>query len=361
MAKGPRDRPIYRTLPGSFWDSRQWTSVTPEATDARLLLVWLAVGPVQRAVPGVLRIGEGGIADNMGWTIERTRTVMQQLEDLGVLQFDQAAQLVWMPWRIEHEPPNAATVGGSTWRSVFERWPQGELAAKVRSELRVWMAHAGFELTEAFDALPGGPGVIAKPAAPPPSPSTVAPTVLGDPPPPPSPSTVAPTVLGDQGSSDAVMQGSTEEETKPLSADEPPTGQMLSLLTSPEAKATDLALEVFEHWKRAIHKTAAAKFDKKRRGFVEKQLKTGRTVADLCKAIDGCAGDAWHMENKQHELSLICRDAEHVEKFIGYADAPRRAQSGPGRFKPLTGTKERFKDMDDGDPLGLAKEGSGRG
>ncbi len=133
-----------------------------------------------------------------------------------------------------------------------------------------------------------------------------------------------------------------EEETKALSADEPPTGPVqrtvsgVLTLTAPEARAPDPALQVFEYWVKVMGKPASrTRFDKKRRTAVERQLAAGLTVADLCKAIDGCKRDPFSMgENnrgkKYDDLELICRNATKVEEFMGYVDEPPPAVSKNG-------------------------------
>jgi hypothetical protein len=179
----------YRTLPDTFWDS-QWSELPPGAPSARTLLVYLAVGPLQRAVPGVLRTGEGEIADRLGWPLKVVQKLLADLATRGLLQFDRDARLMWLPWRYDHEAPKSPTVvGGKGWRPVFERWPSGELARRVRRELRERLAAQGPAFVEAFDTLPGDP-------LPPSSPSTLP----GDPLPPSSPGTEG----GDQRSSEAV-------------------------------------------------------------------------------------------------------------------------------------------------------------
>lgn len=80
-------------------------------------------------------------------------------------------------------------------------------------------------------------------------------------------------------------------------------------------------LAVFGHWTATLHPRAL--LDAPRAKAVRRQLDAGRTVADLCKAVDGCAASAWHVENGQTDLELICRDAKRVEMFMGKVDAPR--------------------------------------
>lgn len=68
-------------------------------------------------------------------------------------------------------------------------------------------------------------------------------------------------------------------------------------------------------------------------GVVRRALALGYTVAELCGAIDGNAGDPWHQEKGKHELSYVLRDNEHIDDFRlrVEATAPKPA------VDPLTG------------------------
>jgi hypothetical protein len=98
---------------------------------------------------------------------------------------------------------------------------------------------------------------------------------------------------------------------------------------------------VFEHWK-AVMGARKARLDVKREAAVKKQLAEGRSVEELCLAIDGYAKDPFHMGQnpqgtKYNDLTLICRDAEHVEKFL-----PAAALNGHTPPKPKRTPEERM-------------------
>ena len=102
--------------------------------------------------------------------------------------------------------------------------------------------------------------------------------------------------------------------------------------------------KVFLHWCNAMGKQRA-KFDKKRFAAVNRMRKAGFGVEDLCLAVDGCAADAWHMgRNKQgkayNDLSLICRDAEHVERFMTYAGKAHAGDAERAAFLAGDGSVE---------------------
>jgi hypothetical protein len=91
--------------------------------------------------------------------------------------------------------------------------------------------------------------------------------------------------------------------------------------------------------------------DAKRKAALTRAIKIGYTTDQLRSAVDGCMKSAWHQgDNKDGKvydaITLIFRDAEHIERFIGYSKNPpagRSTQSnGPvfdndGQFNPEVG------------------------
>lgn len=81
---------------------------------------------------------------------------------------------------------------------------------------------------------------------------------------------------------------------------------------------TDVSV-VFDHW-RTVMDHPEAKLTTKRRRLIKARLKDS-TQDELLKAIDGCRASAFHMGandagTRYDDLTLICRDREHVESFI---------------------------------------------
>lgn len=99
----------------------------------------------------------------------------------------------------------------------------------------------------------------------------------------------------------------------------------------PDPRAAQ-AREVFEHWRRVMGRSGRTEFDAKRRRAVEARLKGGYSVADLCRAIDGCAVTPWNngteTGKRYDDLELICRDAAHVDRFITHAASPPPLKTG---------------------------------
>lgn len=120
-----------------------------------------------------------------------------------------------------------------------------------------------------------------------------------------------------------------------------------SLNLIPESEKTNVALrahreqvaEVFLFWREMMNHPRAV-LDAKRKKLIEARMKDGYSVADLCKAIRGCAKSAWHMGHndngtKYDGLDLILRDGGKVDKFVAMDDSPPSPQQGSQKLTPL--------------------------
>lgn len=102
-----------------------------------------------------------------------------------------------------------------------------------------------------------------------------------------------------------------------------------------DLKPSSLAIvqEVFAHWQQVMNHPTA-KLDKKRNGKILQALKLGYGVDELKQAIEGCAKTPYNMGKNDNgqmfdDVSLIFRDAEHIERFINNAtNLPKNMNRG---------------------------------
>src|SRR5207302_1087895 len=106
--------------------------------------------------------------------------------------------------------------------------------------------------------------------------------------------------------------------------------------------------EVFEYWlarwRGIVHGSRAPALDGKRRRKIRARLAEGFSVEDLKQGIDGLWANAWHVENGRTDIELVCRDASHVERFMGVLEpqapcsdaitAPEAERPDSGAFVP---------------------------
>lgn len=125
------------------------------------------------------------------------------------------------------------------------------------------------------------------------------------------------------------------------SADRAPgaTAPTLSLVPSAPSLSSQIS-EIFEYWKVCLQHPNA-KLTNERRRVVENRLKKdGYTIEQIKQAIDGCSRSVFHQGGNQHgtiydDLSLICRDGTHLERFIAIAEGiGRSSESHVNSNKP---------------------------
>lgn len=106
-------------------------------------------------------------------------------------------------------------------------------------------------------------------------------------------------------------------------------------VSKPE-KYKDEIQNVFEHWKKVMQKRGTVILDSKRKSAIRARLADGYTQDMLCKAIDGCSMTDHNMgrtvTNKTlyNDITLICRDAEHVDRFMANAGETQTHQVQEG-------------------------------
>lgn len=86
--------------------------------------------------------------------------------------------------------------------------------------------------------------------------------------------------------------------------------------------------QVFDYW-RQIHHHPRARLDDARKKKINAMLSVGYEVNDLKLAIYGCKYSGFHQGQNEggtvyDELTLILRDAAHVDKFMAIGEATVR-------------------------------------
>lgn len=128
-----------------------------------------------------------------------------------------------------------------------------------------------------------------------------------------------------------------EEDRSAGHGRQPSTAKVLTLNGEPYQPATEAEVisEIFAYWASVMDKPKVV-LDEKRRNLIRARLREGWTPEQLQTAIAGNARDEWSQGDNDrgkpfNELSLILRDAEHIERFIELAKHPRRHCSNAAR------------------------------
>lgn len=122
-------------------------------------------------------------------------------------------------------------------------------------------------------------------------------------------------VIEEESNTDSLMVATKEKEKKKEKKNN------IREIESLDLERSDSGLnQIFQYW-RIIMNHPRAKFDRKRQSVIRKALDLGYSIDEMKQAIDGCANTPYNMGKNSSgqiydDISLILRDAEHIERFI---------------------------------------------
>lgn len=94
------------------------------------------------------------------------------------------------------------------------------------------------------------------------------------------------------------------------------------------------AVEIFNFWCTTMGKDKSTKLSPKRESKILARLKDGYTIDKIKTAIVACSKSDWHMANSHNDIELICRDVEHLDKFLDMSNKSQQPRFG-GKNDPL--------------------------
>lgn len=125
----------YRRISATLWSSTSFLDLPEMQPSARGLMLYLLTTGETGYLPGVHRVGVGGLADVLGWSLDDTARCLDELEAAGLAVTDRRRRLVWIPQAIAGmTPTNARHLAG--WQSEWERVPACELRNRIAAAFK---------------------------------------------------------------------------------------------------------------------------------------------------------------------------------------------------------------------------------
>jgi hypothetical protein len=292
----------YSKIHRRMWNDAKFRQLSKPQPCAQVLWIRVLCGPEQGPIPGLFPAREPGLADSMGWTLEGFRKSFQELSQLGMVEADWIAGLVWVKNAVRfNEPANPNVVKG--WADTWAELPECSLKNKAFSVLCAYLQGRGESFLKEFvnhcpnhsaNHCPNQEQEQEQE-------QEQDPDLM-----PPAAASVSPS----QGT--LFASGSGEEQ--PACQGGP--------------KDAEKIRAVFAHYRKYHARSfpSPGQTSKEWRQ-IQARLREDYSVGDLCEAIDGYHRSAWHQgENKDGKkylgLDLIMRDGTHVATGIAFAEEP---------------------------------------
>ncbi|UQA57054.1 hypothetical protein [Polyangium aurulentum] len=120
--------------------------------------LWLYLQMRHRGrIPGLFVAGPMALADELRWPIPDTRRCFQEILDQGLVQWDPATRLCWLPNSVRDDPPTSPKAVRE-WAQEWIELPECDFRDyEVRRGIRRQLNDISPALAEAFDKATGNP------------------------------------------------------------------------------------------------------------------------------------------------------------------------------------------------------------
>lgn len=139
----------YRKIDTRMWADAKFRALSSPPPNGKYLWIALLTGPYTTNLPGLFRVGEMALAEELGWPLEGFREAFAELFREGLAKADWKARVVWIPNAIKYNPPeNPNVVKG--WRTSWDEVPECALKGEAYQRLKAFTKGLGEGFGKAF-------------------------------------------------------------------------------------------------------------------------------------------------------------------------------------------------------------------
>jgi len=126
----------YRKIEVRMWGDQKFRAFDDHT---KLLWCYLLSGPETTQVPGVLTIGEAGLAEALGWELKPFRNRFATVSKAGLVLSDWSSRMVFLPNAVRYNPPaNGNIVKG--WADTIKELPESDLTPVIIARISAVLA-----------------------------------------------------------------------------------------------------------------------------------------------------------------------------------------------------------------------------
>ncbi len=145
---------IYRRVSVRLWADEKVGRLTPLQPSGQALWLYLLTGPHTGPIPGVFVTGRAAIAEALGWEVEDFDRCAAELLREGLVQFDRAARLWFIPNAVRHNPPASPNVVIG-WRTHWTMLPECPMRDQIADQIAASLEATSKACAEAFKKASG--------------------------------------------------------------------------------------------------------------------------------------------------------------------------------------------------------------
>lgn len=252
----------YGTLYTEFWIDPVTRALSD---DAKLLAIYCLSSPHTTSL-GCFRVPLAYLADDLNWPLERVRKALKSCSGIGFLIYDESTSWLFIPkflkWNIIGNPNQWLGI-----KNLLQKVPKSlSFYPQLIQAILTHVRHLSEDERKGFETL------------------------------------AKPFLNQEQDQKQEPDQDQNNHSVEPTQTQE------------------NAIQQIFLFWQKTFEHRQA-KLDKKRKSIIQKALKAGYTIAQLCEAITGCSltphNLGYNERGQRYDgLGVIFRDADNIDRFI---------------------------------------------
>jgi hypothetical protein len=145
----------YRKVQVSIWNDDKFPFLD---SDSQLVFFHLLTTPLSNSI-GIFKISDKALSAELRMQFRRYKKAFEILEKIGMVQYDDTAQLIYLPKFLRHNPPDNPNVI-TAWANLFNELPKSILKTKYFNELYLFVEKLGKGFRERFKECFGIPLIM---------------------------------------------------------------------------------------------------------------------------------------------------------------------------------------------------------
>lgn len=139
----------YRSIHLCMWGDEKFRKLSPLQPSGQALWIYLLTNPNTNSIPGLYRIGELALAEELNWPLEAFREAFREVQAQGLAQADFCARVVYIPNAIKYNKPQSPNVI-KNWHYPWGDIPECALKTEAYHNLKAFVEGLGIGFQEAF-------------------------------------------------------------------------------------------------------------------------------------------------------------------------------------------------------------------
>ena len=144
----------YRKIEVRMWADEKIRRLSGFKPSGLALWMYLLTGPHTGPIPGLFRVSEAGMAEELGWDLKAFREAFREVFQEGLIEASLESHLLWIPNAIRYNKPESPNVIRS-WRTELDILPECPLKTAAVEGLFSFIKSLGKPYEQAFLEIAG--------------------------------------------------------------------------------------------------------------------------------------------------------------------------------------------------------------